>query len=50
MKIFERVIDAIVFGALAIVAIRTSSDFIRIVATAAAALLLIGWFVAWRRR
>lgn len=50
LKTFERAIDAIMFGVLVAVAIRTSSEFIRIMAAASAALLLIGWFVAWRRR
>jgi hypothetical protein len=48
--IFERVIDAIVFGALIVVAIRTDSEVIRITAAASAVLLPIGWFAAWRRR
>jgi hypothetical protein len=50
MKIVERLIDAIVFAALVVVAVRTNSEFIRMVGAAAAVLLLIGWFVAWRRR
>ena len=50
MKILERLIDVIVFAALVVVAARTNSEFIRIVGVAAAVLLVIGWFVAWRRR
>ena len=50
MKIVERVIDAIVFAVLVAVAVRTDSQFIRVMAAASAGLLLIGGFVAWRRR
>jgi hypothetical protein len=50
MKIVERAIDAIVFAVLVVVAVQTNSQFIRIMAAVSAALLLIGWFVAWRRR
>ena len=45
----ERSIDAIVFGILIVVAIRTTSNFTRVAAVIGAALLLLGWFVAWRR-
>jgi hypothetical protein len=47
--IFERLIDAIVFGGLVMVAIQTESWFIRIVTAVSAVLLPIAWFVAWRR-
>jgi len=50
VKIIERMIDAVVFSALVVVAVRTNSEFIRVLAAASAALLPIGWFVAWRRR
>ena len=49
-KLLDRVIDVIMFGVLIMVAIQTSSAFIRMVAIASDALLLIGWFVAWHRR
>jgi hypothetical protein len=50
MKIVERAIDAVVFAVLLAVAAQTDSQFIRVIAAVSAALLLIGWFVAWRRR
>lgn len=46
----ERAIDATVFGLLIVVAIRAPNTFIRAAVPVAAALLLIGWVIAWRRR
>jgi hypothetical protein len=46
----ERAIDAAVFGLLIVVAIRAPNGFTRAAALIAAALMLIGWIVAWRRR
>ena len=46
----ERAIDAIVFGLLIVVAIRAPNTFIRAAVLVAAALVLIGRVIAWRRR
>jgi hypothetical protein len=46
----ERAIDAAVFGTLIVMAIQTQSAFTRIAALIAAAFVLFGRIVAWRRR
>jgi hypothetical protein len=48
--LLERALDAIVLAALVGVAASTPSRFERAALLTAAALLLIGWVVAWRRR
>lgn len=49
-KYYERVFDVIFFITLVVVAVQTRSEFIRISIAIAAALLLVGWLVASRRR
>ena len=49
-RILERALDAVVFGVLIVLAIQTQSAFTRIAVLIAAALVLIGWIIAWRRR
>jgi len=48
--VLERAIDVAVLGALITVAIRTKSELIRVVVLIGAVLMLLAWFVAWRRR
>jgi hypothetical protein len=45
----ERVMDVIMFGALIVVSIRADSQFIRITTAVSAAILMIGWLIAWHR-
>jgi hypothetical protein len=46
----ERAIDAAVLVILIVIVIRTANEFIKVAALTAVALLVLGWFFAWRRR
>ena len=46
----ERAIDAAVLGIVVVVAIHAPNAFTKAALLTAAALLLIGWLIAWRRR
>jgi hypothetical protein len=46
----ERAIDVIVFAGLTGVMINTPNVPLRMAAVVACSMLVLGWFVAWRRR
>jgi hypothetical protein len=46
----ERVIDVVLLAGLIGVMISTPSVFVRVAMLAGCAMLVLGWFVAWRRR
>ena len=50
LGLLERTFDAVILGILVVVAIRTDGVFTRSALLLAAILMLLGWFVAWRRR
>jgi hypothetical protein len=45
----DRAFEAIIVGALVVIMIHADNDVVRVVDSTAAALVLVGWFVAWRR-
>jgi hypothetical protein len=46
----ERVIDVVLLAGLIGVMISTPSVLVRVAMLVAGAMLVLGWFVAWRRR
>ena len=46
----ERVLDVFMLAGLIAVMISTPSPFVRVAMLVACAMLVLGWFVAWRRR
>ena len=48
--LLERAVDAIVLGIIGVLIFQTPSDLARGALLVAAALLVLGWVIAWRRR
>jgi len=49
LTVLYRAFEAIIVGALVVIMIHADNDVVRVVDSTAAALVLVGWFVAWRR-